>query len=136
MQLTTQERRGKTAQRIALGILSTALVSFVGAKLYPLVHGPAIELANMTDGAHLTEPVIQLTGVAKYTKDLIVNGAPLATAPDGSFDEKLLLNPGYNVITMEGKDRFGNNNVKNYAVILTEEPDHTFTLNTLPVTTN
>jgi hypothetical protein len=136
MQLTKQERRNRTIKKTFLGVLGIALVSFIGTKLYPLIHGPDIELATMTDGAHLTEPMIRVSGIAKFTKDLVVNGAPLATAPDGSFDENLLLNPGYNVITMEGKDRFGNKNVKNYSVILTEEPDHTFTLNTLPAHIN
>ena len=136
MQLTKQERRNKTIQKTVFGILSVALISFIGAKLYPLIHGPEIEMSTVSDGAHLTEPMIRVSGIAKFTKDLVVNGAPLATAPNGSFDENLLINPGYNIITMEGKDRFGNKNVKNYTVILTEEPDHTFTLNTPPVQTN
>ena len=136
MQLTLQEKRNRNFLRTSCGVLGLALIVFVGTKMYPLIHGPDIQLATMTDGAHLTEPVVQLSGTAHFTKDLIINGAPIATAPNGSFDEKLLLNPGYNVITMEGKDRFGNSNVKNYTAILTEEADHTFTLNTLPATTN
>ncbi len=136
MHLTQQEQKHKRLRKITLCMLGAGVALFVGAKLYPLIHGPDIQLATMINGAHLTEPVVQLSGTAHFTKDLIINGAPIATAPNGSFDEKLLLNPGYNVITMEGKDRFGNSNVKNYTAILTEEADHTFTLNTLPATTN
>ncbi len=136
MQLTPQEKRMRVTKRTVLGLFAVAVVAFVGAKLYPLVHGPDIQLATMTNGAHLTEPMIRLSGKARFTKDLVVNGAPLATAPDGTFDEHFLLNPGYNVITMEGRDRFGHRSISNYAVILTEEPDHTLTLNTLPPKTN
>jgi len=136
MQLTPQEKRNQATKRMVLSLFGVALVAFVGAKLYPLAHGPQIELATMTNGAHLTEPMIRISGKARFTKDLVINGAPLATAPDGTFDERFLLNPGYNVITMEGRDRFGHRNIKNYAVILTEEADHTLTLNTVPVKTN
>lgn len=130
MHLTKQEQRHRTIKKSALCVLGLGLALFVGTKIYPLLHGPEIELNTMTDGAHLTEPMVKISGIARFTKDLIINGVTLPTAPDGSFDEHLLLNPGYNIITMEGKDRFGNTNVKNYAVILTEEPNQTFTLNT------
>ncbi len=136
MKLTQQEQRNRNLQKSILGLLSVALVSFIGAKMYPLLHGPDIQLATITNGAHLTEPMIQLSGVARFTKDLVINGAPLATAPDGTFDEHILLNPGYNIITLEGSDRFGNKRISNLSIILSEEENHVLTINTSPATTN
>jgi hypothetical protein len=129
MQFRHQEKRDVRVQKTVICLFGAAFAVFIGTKLYPLIHGPDIQLKTMSDGAHLTEPMIQVSGTARFTKDLTINGVPLPTAPNGSFDEAFLLNPGYNVITMEGKDHFGNATVKNYAVILTEEPDRTFTLN-------
>lgn len=136
MHLTPQEKRNSNLQRIFLGLLGVVFTFFIGTKIYPLVHGPDIQVATITNGAKITTPMIQLSGVARFTKDLVVNGAPLATAPDGSFDENILLNPGYNVVTMEGRDRFGNRHVDNYTLILTEKTNPVLTLDTPPLTTN
>ncbi len=129
MQPILQDRRNQIIKKATLCIVGVALAIFVGNKIYPLIHGPELAITGMVNGSHLTEPVLHISGVAHFTKDLSINGAPLSTEPDGSFDERFILNPGYNIVTMEGRDRFGNSTIKNYAVILTEEPDRTFTLN-------
>ena len=136
MQFIKQEHKNKYFPKIALGIFGVALVSFVGVKLYPYIHGPDIQVTTINNGAHLTEPVLAISGQARFTKDLIVNGAPLPTSPDGTFSEKVLLAPGYNLITLEGQDRFGKRTAKNFALMLTETADNTFTLNTVPVAIN
>lgn len=133
---TRKEHLLQVAKRLSLAAFCLAVVGFVGLKLYPLIHGPEVDLETLSDGASLKDPMIRISGTASYTKDLIVNGNSLALSPDGSFDEKLLLNPGYNLITVQARDRFGALQNHSYAVILTEEKNQTLTVRQVPPLTN
>ena len=112
----------------SLGVVVIAVLGFVGLKLYPLVHGPQLELETLSNGDVLTQPMIRISGKALYTKDLIVNGSPLALATDGSFNENLVINPGYNFITIAAKDRFGKLESHNYAVVLNDSGSQTLSV--------
>lgn len=102
--------------------LGAAVLGFVGMKVYPIVHGPAIDLSTLSDGGTVTEPMVRISGIAKYTRDLVINGNALPLSPDGSFDEKLVLNPGYNLISVAARDQFGTATRRDYSIILKEAP--------------
>lgn len=136
MTITKQEKRLMQLKKSCIGLLGLAILGFVGVKMYPLFHGPDIQISTLSDGATLHEAMIRISGKARYTKDLMIDGAVLPTAPDGSFDEKLVLNPGYNVIAVSAKDRFGTTRHTTYSVILHEEKDQTFTMDTAQIKTN
>lgn len=125
---THQETAIALLKKISLGILSIAILGFVGLKVYPILHGPQIHLSTLSDGANLEDPMVSISGKALFTKNLIVNGAVLPIAPDGTFHENLLLVPGYNLITLQAQDRFGSTLNKNYALLLSEEKNQTFTV--------
>lgn len=133
MKLTKQEKTTRTILRTILGIVGVFVFVFIGSKLYPIVHGPKISISTLTNGAILKDPMVRISGVASFTRELIVNGESFALSPNGTFDEKLLLNPGYNLITVQGIDRYGKANNQTYAVILDEPPaPETLTLYTAP----
>ena len=133
MKLTKQEKTTRTILRTLLGIVGVFVLVFIGSKLYPIIHGPKISIATLTNGATLTDPMIRISGIASFTRELIVNGESFALSPSGAFDEKLLLNPGYNLITIQGVDRYGKANNQTYAVMLDEPPTpETLTLYTGP----
>lgn len=135
MKLTKQEKTTRTIVRTIFGIVGVLVLVFIGSKLYPIVHGPRIAIDTLANGATLTDPMIRISGTASFTRELIVNGESFALSPSGSFDEKLLLNPGYNLITVQGIDRYGKSNNQTYAVILDEPtPPETLTLYTAPAT--
>lgn len=127
---TIQEQQKRKFQRVTFGVAGILMAAFIGIKIYPIIHGPAIHVATLSDGQSITDPMIRISGKAKFTKDLFVNGVPLATAPDGTFDQHLVLNPGYNVLTLEGADRFGSVSKKDFALVLQETKP---TLTALPV---
>lgn len=130
MQKTKSEKNKSLIQKSTLGLFALFVVGFVGMKLYPIVHGPTIDISTISDGASVTDAMIRISGTASFTQDLIVNGKSLALSPNGSFDEKLVLNPGYNVITVQGSDRFGKKTDQTYAMVLTEAtPPPTLTMN-------
>ncbi|NBV42919.1 hypothetical protein EBR96_09160 [bacterium] len=131
MQKTKSEKTKSLIQKSVLGLFVLFAVGFVGTKLYPIVHGPAIDVSTLTDGGSVADAMVRISGIASFTQDLVVNGKSLALSPNGSFEEKLVLNPGYNIISVQGSDRFGKKTIQTYTMILTEKtPVPTLTMNT------
>lgn len=130
--LTHQEKKLNALKKVFWGMVSLGTLAFVSVNIYPIVHGPAIHIENITNGETFSSPVIELSGRARFTKDLMVNGVVLPTSPEGSFDEKLVLTPGYNIISVSGKDRFGTITEKNYAFVLEEHDSGLVTLVPMP----
>ena len=118
---TKREKITNIITKASLGVVFLAIIGFIGLKLYPVLHGPKVDLATLTDGQVLHDPLIHISGKSFYTKTLIVNGDTLATAPDGSFNEPLLLHPGYNLITVSAQDRFGAKTSHDYALMLVDD---------------
>jgi hypothetical protein len=100
--MTTQKTKQEIIIRLAgkgfLGIIGVLVFGFVGMKIYPIIHGPALDLTTLRDGGIVTEPLVSISGIAKYTHNLIINGNELPLSPNGSFNDKIILNPGYNLI--------------------------------------
>ncbi len=122
IQKTKNEIIVRTVAKGFLGIIVVAVLGFVGMKIYPIIHGPALELATLTDGGTVTEPMMRISGSAKYTRNLVINGNVLPLSPDGSFNDKIVLNPGYNLISVAAHDQFGTATRHDYSVILKESP--------------
>lgn len=116
------ENNSKRLQKIALCTAAVLFSLFVMRGLYPIFHGPKITLSRLPNGSSLTDPVIQIKGVALYAKDLAVDGRSLPLSKDGRFEETVVLHPGYNVIAIVGLDKYGKRSVSNYSFVL-REPD-------------
>ncbi len=129
MQKTNSEKIKSLIQKSALGFFTLFVLGFVGVKLYPIIHGPRINVSTIINGGSVTEPMIRISGTASFTQELIINGKKLALSPDGSFGENLVLNPGYNIISVQGSDRFGKKTDQMYAIVLTETSLPTLTMN-------
>jgi hypothetical protein len=126
---TNHDNQIRRAGRILGVTLGFALLIFAGARLYPILHGPQITIKSLVNGAILNDPLLPLQGIARHAQDVVINGSPLATGPDGSFDDRVLLQPGYNVITMVAHDRFGTATTRNYVVMVHETNPETLTMN-------
>ena len=72
-----------------------------------LVEGPDIAITSPQDGAITSESLTTLSGFAHNISFLTLNGAKIFTDESGAFKERVLLSYGYNIITLEAKDRFG-----------------------------
>lgn len=120
MKLTNQEKTMRTLLRCLMGIVGVFVFVFIGSKLYPIIHGPKISIETLRNGSTLTDPMIRISGIATFTRELIVNGESFALSPTGAFDEKLILSPGYNLITILGVDRYGKANQETYSIMLDE----------------
>jgi hypothetical protein len=87
------------------------LVTFIGSysvfQARKIMSGPKISIASPHNGATVQDSLIYVAGVAKNIKEISVNDRPIFIDENGNFQEKLLLSPGYNIIKLKAKDKFG-----------------------------
>lgn len=84
---------------------------------YDLVFGVKIKNINILNGETMTASVINISGNAKNAINLVLNGREIPIDKKGDFSEKIALLPGYNIINIEARDKFGNSDKKNFRLI-------------------
>lgn len=94
-----------------------AYSSFQATKL---IRGPILTVAFPSNGAEFASPLVEIRGSAKNISYLNMNNRQIFTDTDGLFSEKLLLSPGYNIIVLDAKDKFGKTVEKKLELILKE----------------
>lgn len=87
---------------IALGL---GIYAYVQSREY--LRGPVLTIEEPLDGSSSTTSLIALVGHARNISFLTLNGRQIFTNEQGNFKESLLLQNGYNIMTLEAKDRFG-----------------------------
>jgi hypothetical protein len=114
----TDRRKVKLLVRIWIAIGAISLIVGYGAfRAKSLVEGPDIGITSPLNGATSTESLITLEGYAKNISFLTLNGNKIFTNESGMFTEKVLLSYGYNIMTLEAKDRFGRTTSKTLQLI-------------------
>ena len=100
-------------------VLGIATIIFFYAlfQSYALVFGIKIKNVNIADGAKTENPVLEITGKAENAVLLTINGRTISVDEGGNFKETIVLLGGYNVISIEAEDKFGNKDEKNYKLI-------------------
>ena len=91
---------------VALGVIAL-IVGYGAFQAKNLVGGPKIAITSPMTGATTTESMVNITGFAHNISFLTLNGDKIFTNESGAFSEKVLLSYGYNIMTLEAKDRFG-----------------------------
>ncbi len=74
---------------------------------HAVITGPQIILETPHNGETATTSLISIRGVAIHAKELTLDGRPIFVDLSGNFDEKLLLQDGYNIIELVAKDGGG-----------------------------
>ncbi len=87
--------------------LVLTIVFYAAWQLRHVVGGPAINITHPEPGFVDTEPLVEIAGTATDIDWLYLNGRQIFTDEAGQFNEKYLAAPGYNVIQLVGKDKFG-----------------------------
>ncbi len=93
--------------RIAIAAVLVVLLSYGLLKAWPLLSGPTIMLSTPTDSQTISGGIVEVTGVAKRTESLVLNGAPLLIDEAGNFSTTLVLPPGSAILRLTASDRFG-----------------------------
>jgi len=123
------EKRFNLAKKSSIAVLAMVFALVVVHGIYPYIHGPSIAISGISNGITVTNPAITISGTALYTKELSVSGRSLPLSTSGTFDETILLHPGYNVISVVGSDRFGKTSSRDYAVVLKDSPANNVAIN-------
>lgn len=94
----------------AKGVIAVVLLLLVGYGLLEarhLVQGPAIELVSPTSYTSYPGGFIEISGRARNTEELSLNGGPLLIDEEGRFSDTILLPSGGGILSLTATDRFG-----------------------------
>ena len=69
--------------------------------------GPQLNITSPTSGTSTDQTFISIEGFAGNVSFITMNDNQIFIDESGVFKEKLLLAPGYNIIEVKAKDRFG-----------------------------
>lgn len=99
--------RIKKILKLGVFIISlSVIVLFVVFQSRNLIIGPSIEIIEPKTGSTVEDSLIEIKGLARNISEIKLNGRNILIDEEGNFNEKLLLLYGYNIITIEGQDRF------------------------------
>jgi hypothetical protein len=107
----------KTTSVVLLGLI---IVGYSLFQASTLLRGPVIDIYTPQNNATYDTTLIQIQGRARNIAYIRLNGTKMFTDKDGYFDEKILLSPGYNVVTLIASDKFGKHTEKKLELILKE----------------
>jgi hypothetical protein len=107
----------KIVKMAGLSLFFLAIVVFVFFRSKDLLFGVKIRNVNIVNGAKLAESSLPISGNAKNTIFLTLNGREISIDQAGNFSETIALLSGYNIINIRAKDKFGSVDEKNYQLI-------------------
>ena len=75
--------------------------------LKDVLRRPRIDITTPQTGYVTTTPMITIAGRVLRGNLFFINNATTTIDLDGNFSEQLLLSSGYNIMTLEARDRYG-----------------------------
>lgn len=128
-----------TRNRLAIILSLLFLISFLiytGFEAKKLIYGPQIILNSPKDGETLQGiGVVVVSGNTKNITFVTLNGRQIFTDANGNFNENLVLLPGYNIITISAKGRYGKEISKRLHLYLVKDVTNTFVPSTISTST-
>lgn len=93
-------------KRVLIGVAVLIVVGYSIFVLSGYLRGPRIILSTPQNGFSTTTPAIMVVGIAVRANSLTIDGAVVPLDLEGNFKDKLILAPGYNIITITAQDRY------------------------------
>jgi hypothetical protein len=110
----TKQIKKITLKNILITCVLVSIGSLVVYNVKDLLFGTPLVVSTAHDGTTLEENFIPVTGIARHARELLINGRSISLDRKGNFNDGVVLSPGYNIVEIAVKDRFGNNKVKTY----------------------
>lgn len=88
-------------------LLAAALLFYGYFQSREFLLGPRLYVLEPKNGSVVGEPAVTISGTARNVSRISLNDNQIFTDRNGVFREKLLLLPGYNILTLKAEDRFG-----------------------------
>ena len=102
-------------------IVTLGLIVYVYLQSREYLRGPVLTIEEPLNGSMSTTSLVALLGRAHNISFLTLNGRQIFTDEQGRFKESLLLQDGYNIMTLEAKDRFGHSVEKRLELVYKPE---------------
>jgi hypothetical protein len=106
-----------TLYRGSLIVFLALLLAYGAFEAYDLIAGPSLTILSPASDTIITDSLVSVEGETKNVTWLSLLGRPITINEHGVFKEKLLLPPGYSILTLEAKDRLGRRISKEIAVV-------------------
>lgn len=97
---------GTILKVVGILILTIGIVWYVLFQARSFLNGPVITLFDEPALVQQTR-TIPVRGHAENIVTLTLNGREIDTTQDGAFNEQIVLEDGYSIMTLEARDRFG-----------------------------
>lgn len=108
----------KILSMLSVFLLAGIVLGYGYYQAKDFLYGPMVEVTSLKNGQDLAAALVTVQGISKNISFLNLNGRKIFTDKDGNWSEKLLASPGYNIIQVEAKDRFGRDVTKTLEVVL------------------
>lgn len=106
-----------TLYRGSLATFILLLIAYGAYEAYDLIAGPSITILSPKSGSIITDSLVTIEGETENVTWISLLGRPITINEHGVFKEKLLLPPGYSILTLEAKDRLGRRITTEIAVV-------------------
>lgn len=104
--------------------ITTIIITYAYYKTRDFVYGPTITINYPNNGTSVYDSLIEVEGTAKRISYISINDRQIFTDENGSFKEKLLIYPGYNIITIKASDKFDRNTKKTLEIVYKKKEDY------------
>lgn len=98
--------------------MALIIAGYAYLKTKDYIAGPQITITSPLNGSTVSNPLIEVVGAAKNISFISLNDRPIFTDDKGNFKEKLLLYPGYNIMSVKAEDRYKRSTEKTIELIL------------------
>ncbi len=103
---------------LLIATFGVVIIGYGSYQMRGLINGPRITVETPLNGSSLTSSLVTISGQASRVTKLFLNGAKLTPDQTGRFTSQLLLATGYNIIQLDGEDRFGRRVEKKLELVL------------------
>ncbi len=107
-------------QKIRIGIAAVfgvILFSYAFFRAHEVIFGVKVSVSGIVDGGSYASPVLALSGSALHATTLSINGMSVPIDIKGSFQDTIMLQSGYSVVTIIARDKFGKEDEKRMRVL-------------------
>ena len=117
-------RRFTFKQLLIYAVSAIAIALFLGYSIFEarkLLEGPQIFIAAPQDWAEVGGPLFTIRGNIQNAAFFSINGNQTFADEQGNFTDQLSLPPGYAVVEVAARDRFGRTTVKDLHLNVADE---------------
>ena len=113
----------KLLKFISLTLLFLVIVCYGIWKGRDLIFGIRLTVDGIQNNETVTNPVLNLSGVAYHAVSITINGRTVSVEENGQWHDIIALLNGYNNISISAKDKFNRTITKTFTVNYEEPPD-------------